>query len=496
VSCTSTTCTFSGGGGGGGVNPGAIFQIPYYDTTSTVHGDSFFTDTAPGNSSTGLLSYTGGGGANFTTNSGGSYNFTTSNSSFLGPSTASQINLSTDVEQIVASPNNPGGITISTKENAGNNAAANILIQTNNTITGGNSGGNINIQTIGGSPSATNNGNIAINALAQSVNGSTVSLANISGNVLIGNSGSPVNIVADLFSVGAPNFFVDTAGNVTANGNITTANHFNSAVLSSGNCLQADSSGNIVSAAAPCGSGGGGSIGGSGTVGFFPLWVTNTTTLGNSHLDEVTNAGFDTFSQGVIISDGTGVGGSTTGAEGTAPSAGTGVDTFYADSATHRWKQNPNNTGATIVNGIAAAGTSGHCVQLASNGIDLADSGAPCSVSPGTPTHVADSGAGTAGSLVVSFATGANDNAGYVNLTTGNSPAANAGVITVVYGGTYASARKCVVTPASALAQALGANGVFVPSSTSVTTQFVITIGTTALPANTTGYQWSWSCQN
>lgn len=75
-----------------------------------------------------------------------------------------------------------------------------------------------------------------------------------------------------------------------------------------------------------------------------------------------------------FTADGTGAG-LLTAAEGTAPSGVASSDLLWGDSTTHRLKMNNNNGGALDLVGIATAGTSGHCLQLAANGIDLVDSG-------------------------------------------------------------------------------------------------------------------------
>lgn len=53
-----------------------------------------------------------------------------------------------------------------------------------------------------------------------------------------------------------------------------------------------------------------------------------------------------------------------------------GGDYLCPNSATHRLSVSNNNGGYQSIPGIATAGTSGHLVDLASNGIDLTDSGA------------------------------------------------------------------------------------------------------------------------
>jgi fibronectin-binding autotransporter adhesin len=61
--------------------------------------------------------------------------------------------------------------------------------------------------------------------------------------------------------------------------------------------------------------------------------------------------------------------------ETSAPSGSANQDLLWADSTAHRWKMNNNNAGALNLVGIGTAGTSGHCAQLATNGIDIVDSG-------------------------------------------------------------------------------------------------------------------------
>jgi hypothetical protein len=56
----------------------------------------------------------------------------------------------------------------------------------------------------------------------------------------------------------------------------------------SGNCVQASSTfGFLSTASAPCGSGGGGGVTGSGTANFIPIW-TSSTALGNSTIQTTT----------------------------------------------------------------------------------------------------------------------------------------------------------------------------------------------------------------
>lgn len=82
-------------------------------------------------------------------------------------------------------------------------------------------------------------------------------------------------------------------------------------------------------------------------------------------------------------------------------------DVVAADSTTHRILENPNNTGAVILSGTAAARTSGDCVAWAANGIDLVDAGGACGISGG-------------GSAFSAITTGANTTA-TMTLGTGSS---------------------------------------------------------------------------
>lgn len=58
--------------------------------------------------------------------------------------------------------------------------------------------------------------------------------------------------------------------------------------------------------------------------------------------------------------------------------AGATHDVLWGENTTHRIQMSLNAGTTMFVPGIATAGTSGHCTQLAANGIDLVDAGAAC----------------------------------------------------------------------------------------------------------------------
>ncbi len=111
----------------------------------------------------------------------------------------------------------------------------------------------------------------------------------------------------------------------------------------------------------------------------------------------------------------------------------------------------------------------------------------------GTPTFVNDGGAGT--SPTTSIVSGSNDGSGWISVKVNTAASTGSqGVVTVKYGGTYATVPKCGINPANAAASALSGNvQVYVAAPPSSTTAlFVITSGSTVLPLGT--YVWQWSC--
>ncbi len=111
----------------------------------------------------------------------------------------------------------------------------------------------------------------------------------------------------------------------------------------------------------------------------------------------------------------------------------------------------------------------------------------------GTPTFVGGSALGTGGTIT--GVAGFTDGDGFVNLTTGTTPAASAGLITITFGGTYATIPVCIWWAANAQTAALTGTATAYPSQSDSTTALnVFKMGSVALPASTAGYRWGYSC--
>jgi hypothetical protein len=240
------------------------------------------------------------------------------------------------------------------------------------------------------------------------------------------------------------------------------------------------------------GSGGGGTVGGSGTGGTAAGWTGSgsSTTLGNIHITD--NGTLLTATLPWVISTG-GPSSGYTVTEGSAISGVVASDTFWSDTGVTNgvagFMANENNTGPKSFVEIATPGTAGDAVRLAANGKDIVDSGSgPDRTASGTPTFTADAGAGTGPTITF---TNANDSTGWVNVTTGTSPTAAAGIVTIKYAGTYSYIAKCHVEAANTAAGGL-ALAPFVPEATATTAQFVVN-GVTGLAAST-AYIWYYGC--
>jgi hypothetical protein len=194
------------------------------------------------------------------------------------------------------------------------------------------------------------------------------------------------------------------------------------------------------------------------------------------------------------IDDGTGNGGAAVAGFGPAPTPSSTTATWHANSTSHRWQQNPANTGETVIPGVPTAGIpAGHSVLMGTSTYDLVDGGAPApNLGSGTPSLVADSSAGTSPTLTL--ISGATDRSGWISLVVGSSPNTSAGLVTVQFGGSYTTIPKCDVSPANAAAAALtGTSSPWVAQADATTAQFVIHQGATALTTGTT-YMWRYSC--
>jgi hypothetical protein len=154
-----------------------------------------------------------------------------------------------------------------------------------------------------------------------------------------------------------------TAGAVIAAINLAHINHWTGAQTFD----------NITVTGTCTGCGGSGSVSGL-TAGYIPLAGSATTITANSHIHENT-AGQTTLTQKLVISA---PGNGMAAVEGTAPSGIASSDVLWPDSTAHRWVMNNNNAGPVKAVGIATAGTSGNCVKLAANGIDVVDNGTAC----------------------------------------------------------------------------------------------------------------------
>lgn len=105
----------------------------------------------------------------------------------------------------------------------------------------------------------------------------------------------------------------------------------------------------------------------------------------------------------------------------------------------------------------------------------------------GTPTIAAGAGAGTSPTATIA----GSDQAGLIAVTTGTTPTASAVVATATFGQAWsAAARTVLLIPANAATAALSGTGaVYVDSAGVTTTQFTLSVGSSALAAST-AYKW------
>lgn len=236
------------------------------------------------------------------------------------------------------------------------------------------------------------------------------------------------------------------------------------------------------------------SLSSTSTAGFIPVTL-GAGSFGNSHINETSNPGFETITQGLLVNDTSGNGLYGVGTEGTQPTGcTTGLDCLWADSTAHGWLINDNGNGNAFVVSEPSANTYtvGHCGQIGANGT-LVDAGIPCAggTPPGTPTVVADTGgAGTSPSASLVTSPPSSDFSGYVNITTGTCTGGicgtGQGVFTLTYSRTYTPALKCFVEAANNNALGLANNTqLSVPPGQLTTAHFVAISGAVGLPQST-----------
>ena len=233
------------------------------------------------------------------------------------------------------------------------------------------------------------------------------STATVWGNLLVGSGYSTVtNAPTDGLRVKGPVMF-DSSETVTGSGGlgVTYGAVLGSATLSnvaSGTqCLHADSSGHVTGTGSDCGSGGGGGSSSSleilagvrvtsptATLAFGSGFVGTATTASTATITFATNNPvITTLSASSITVTGTGVTAQSYTANGsgagdfvateasftvTPPASGT--DIFWADSGSHTFVFNPNNTSTYVVVGSSINPTVGHLAAW-SNAGTLIDGG-------------------------------------------------------------------------------------------------------------------------
>lgn len=306
--------------------------------------------------------------------------------------------------------------------------------------------------------------------------------------------------------------------------------------LTSGNCVQAGSGGLLTTTSTPCGSGGGGGIGyppagvplstgsawgSSYTVGTAannlvqvnssgqlpalnsPL-LFNLTAANLSGTAPITIAGSETLSFTASPTFSASVRQSYIGLNGNITSFTLSPGQDGQEKTLTFCQLGPGNytvTPPSNVRGFLAVGpTAGTCssqhysysvVQAAWIADSLGITGAS-GTTPPTPTVAAGSAAGT--SPTISLAAGANNDTGYILLTTGTSPSVSAAVATVSFGNPFPASPRCYTWPATAATQALvGAAAAQVFPANTTTSSFQLTQGSTGLSAST-AYEWGYKC--
>jgi len=168
-----------------------------------------------------------------------------------------------------------------------------------------------------------------------------------------------------------------------------------------------------------------------------------------------------------------------------------GYDYLCPNNSLHRLTISNNNVAYGILPTIAAAGTSGHIIELAANGIDLIDSSLTPPLLPlvgGTPTITAGPAAGT--SPTITLLNVAHDYGGEVQVATGSAPGSNNIVVTLTFSKPWPNGAWCTFSPYNANAASVAVTS----QVTSGATATYFTIGVNAALTAATTYSWSYVC--
>lgn len=441
VSGTGSDC---GGGGGGAVSSvfgrtGDVLAVSGDYSFSLISGTATAAQLPSfGSAAAGIVPLSGGGTTNFLRADG----------TWAAPSVGS-----VSFDQILSGTNLGHGLVCGAgcvmSPTGGGFISANEL---NGTLLSGLATGVLCNTTTTGVPIICTSGNTFAGtsafATAMATPGTTVTV--LHGNASGAPSYSAVSLTADVTGL-LPH--ANIAATAVTPGSYTNAN------------ITVAADGSITAAA----NGSGGGITGL-TTGFFPK-AASATTIANSLCDEgittanvftCANTGGGKFTGQISIASASGVGGGDVDVEGTAPTGVALSDILWADSTAHRFKMINNNGSALNFVGIATAGTSGHLVAFAGNGIDLIDGGA----APATSTTVNGVTCTLGSTCTVTAA------AGTLTGTTLNSTVVTSSLTAL---GTIAS----LVATSSALGTAT-ATSLLASGNVDGTAPVTITIGTTA----------------
>lgn len=237
---------------------------------------------------------------------------------------------------------------------------------------------------------------------------------------------------------------------------------------------------------------------GTGSAGQAPTWKNNPA------LSAAAMTNFPTLNQNTT-GTATGISGSfTANTFLAAPNGSSGAAAFRAIVGADIPTLNQNTTGTAAnlsgtqtANFVYAApnGSNGAASFRALVNADIPSSPGCTTCMSGTPTKV---GAACALGGTTTFLGTPIDGRGWIQVATASGTCtASQGIVTINYGGTYATIPECSIKPANAAAAALSStNAPFIPESSSTTGQFIITSGSVAggSLATSTTYIWRWSC--